>query len=172
MTESLTDMKQRFARQLILLLERAYGGRLPSLSSLARDLSLRSPHLTHVSTETVRKWIRGAALPQAPRMQVLVDWLGEDLLEPLTHSVEYAPRLGAARLNNNHADIVSIHNAIGMIETLEPADQKLVLRLIQSLSRKAQAATVGTPIGTPISTTTSTPNPHWPAPLGKPDGLI
>lgn len=74
------DLKQRFAEQLAQSLKKAYGGRMPSLSTIARDVSLRYPHLPHVSTEAVRQWLRGKAIPQSPRMQALANWLGKDLL--------------------------------------------------------------------------------------------
>ena len=80
MTDSIDNLKQRFAKQLAESLRKAYGGRMPSLSTIARDVSLRYPHLPHVSTEAVRKWLRGKAIPQSPRMQALANWLGKDLL--------------------------------------------------------------------------------------------
>jgi hypothetical protein len=139
-------MKQLFSRQFKLSLEKTYNGRLPSLAVIARDLSLKSPHLPHVSNEAVRKWLRGSAIPQSPRMQTLVDWLGEELLEPLakTKQTNGGNGNGSNSLNgwnNAHerADALNKQALFTLIDSLEPADYKLMVRLIRSLSEKAKA---------------------------------
>ncbi len=134
-----SDMKHQFSRQLVLLLERAYGGRVPSLSVLARDLSLRAPHLPHVSTEAVRKWLRGNAIPQSPRMQVLVEWLGDDLLEPLTQTNHYPHGQSPPTQANRQNDSLVLGTAMKLLESLDKSDQKLVLKLLQSLATKEKA---------------------------------
>lgn len=72
-------IKSEFADQFTRCLKAFYQGRLPSFAKIARDFSLRAPHLPHVSAETVRHWVRGSSLPHVSRMQVLVDWLGPDV---------------------------------------------------------------------------------------------
>lgn len=72
-------IKSEFADQFTRCLKAFYQGRLPSFAKIARDFSLRAPHLPHVSAETVRHWVRGSSLPHVSRMQVLVDWLGSDV---------------------------------------------------------------------------------------------
>lgn len=72
-------IKSNFADQFTRCLKTFYQGRLPSFAKIARDFSLRAPHIPHVSAETVRHWVRGASLPHVSRMQVLVDWLGPEV---------------------------------------------------------------------------------------------
>lgn len=72
-------IKSDFADQFKRCLKAFYQGRLPSFAHIARDFSLRAPHLPHVSAETVRQWVRGCSLPHVSRMQVLVDWLGPEV---------------------------------------------------------------------------------------------
>lgn len=75
-------VKQDFSVALVDGLKQVYGGRMPSIAVVARDFSLKSPHLPHISGETLRKWIRGESLPQYSRMQVLIEWLGNDITLP------------------------------------------------------------------------------------------
>ena len=86
--------------ELIEGLKRAYGGRLPSIAAIARDFALKAPHLSHVSTETIRKWIRGESLPHISRMQVLIDWLGNDIALPFDKPV-MALQLAQRNLTTN-----------------------------------------------------------------------
>lgn len=73
------QIKSEFADQFTKCLKGYYKGRLPSFAKIARDFSLRAPHLPHISAETVRHWVRGTSLPHVSRMQVLVDWLGPEV---------------------------------------------------------------------------------------------
>lgn len=73
------QIKSEFADQFTKCLKGHYKNRLPSFAKIARDFSLRAPHLPHVSAETVRHWVRGTSLPHVSRMQVLVDWLGSEV---------------------------------------------------------------------------------------------
>ena len=82
MGTDIESMKHQFASQLKKCLELHYGGRLRSISTIARDFSLKANHLPHVSGETVRKWLRAETIPQYPRVQSLADWLGPELLLP------------------------------------------------------------------------------------------
>ena len=145
-------MKHQFSRQLVLLLERAYGGRIPSLSALARDISLRAPHLPHVSSEAVRTWIRGSAIPQSPRMQGLVDWLGDDLLEPLMRSIDISRQPALEPHIDQHSDLITLENTIFLLESLDPTDRRLVFELLQSLSRRRSKSRA------PVKTTSLTHN--------------
>lgn len=143
MKNGLDNLKQRFAQQLAVSLRSAYGGTLPSLSTIARDLSLRFPYLPHVSTETVRKWLRGAAIPQSPRMQALATWLGDDLLQVLNtkqqtmnrshHQLSHFPGQGDA----NPADCGTLANLVNLLNLLSESDQALVAQLVESLATKS-----------------------------------
>lgn len=136
MPDPIGDIKTNFSRDLTAALKRAYGGRLPSLSTVARDLALRSPHLPHVSTETVRKWIRGAAIPQSPRMQALSQWLGEDI----TKSLQQASNGAVCKVEPHLTgyDIANKEMAITLFEQLNTDDQILIINIIQSLLSRTE----------------------------------
>jgi hypothetical protein len=79
----LLTVRLALAKTLIKLLKKAYGGSMPSLSRIARDLALRSPNLPQVSNETIRKWLIGRSIPSAIAILALADWLGSEILVPL-----------------------------------------------------------------------------------------
>lgn len=71
--------KSAFALQLKSGLLKHYQGVMPSFNVIARDFTLHSPDLPPVSSETIRKWLRGQSMPHISRMQVLIEWLGAGL---------------------------------------------------------------------------------------------
>ncbi len=134
MSLDIEPMKQQFAAQLKKCLESHYGGRLPSISTIARDFSLKANHLPHVSGETVRKWLRAETIPQYPRVQSLADWLGPELLLPFEN---WHPKNG----NNHHGDeeIITPDEAMRfmlMIQKLPRDDFNLLIRLAEKFHKK------------------------------------
>jgi hypothetical protein len=99
MSSDLESMKYQFAAQLKKCLELHYCGRIPSISTIARDFSLKANHLPHVSGETVRKWLRAETIPQYPRVQSLADWLGPELLFPFEN---WRPNNEQSHNGHNH----------------------------------------------------------------------
>lgn len=77
----MTATKSAFASHLKSGLLKHYQGQMPSLNVIARDFTLRAPDLPPVSSETVRHWLRGQSMPHISRMQVLIDWLGIELVD-------------------------------------------------------------------------------------------
>lgn len=73
--------KRVFAAQLKTGLLKHYHGAMPSFNVIARDFTLHAPDLSPVSSETIRNWLRGESMPHISRMQVLIEWLGADLVE-------------------------------------------------------------------------------------------
>lgn len=71
--------KSAFALQLKSELLNHYSGVMPSFNVIARDFTLHSPDLPPVSSETIRKWLRGESMPHISRIQVLIEWLGTRL---------------------------------------------------------------------------------------------
>ena len=53
-------------------------GKLPSATHFANQYNLRAHGTTTISRETARKWINGQAVPEMPRLNILIDWLGLD----------------------------------------------------------------------------------------------
>jgi hypothetical protein len=139
MSQDHKAMKHQFSAQLKKCLEIQYNGRIPSISTIARDFSLKANHLPHVSGETVRKWLRAETLPQYPRMQSLADWLGPELLEPFENwqSRNNHSRYTRARdshTQNRTADRDQLHKSQGM--PLTPDEVMHFMLMIQKISRE------------------------------------
>lgn len=117
-------VKRSFANGLIDSLKRFYGGRIPAMATIARDFSFQSPHLPHVSGETVRKWIRGDTLPHVSRMQVLIDWLGPQLADPFEKPANALKIIQAKQsvpdnsLNNGNGHDQHAHDALTAVISL------------------------------------------------------
>lgn len=141
-------VKQAFSIELVDSLKRVYGGRLPSISKIARDFSLKSPHLTHISSETIRKWIRGESLPHISRMQVLIDWLGPQMAVPFEQPVmalHFAKKRDAEAIsqngngNSNLAPIEPhpIHDQlVNIIDQLNEKECQSILAIAKLLAEK------------------------------------
>lgn len=134
----LSAVRQQFSKQLIKSFKKAYNGKMPSLSTISRDLALRSPYLPQVSNETVRKWLIGESIPNAITVLALSEWLGEDVLAPLKGK--------SRRSTDNH--LSSTSQAGDTIETqerenlykqafqLSVKDRALVKSLIENLNSR------------------------------------
>lgn len=62
-------------------------GRLPSAAKFADAFNLRAHGTSTITRETARKWLRGEAMPEIGKMQVLIHWLNLDpavFLQPAT----------------------------------------------------------------------------------------
>jgi hypothetical protein len=53
-------------------------GRLPSAAKFADAFNLRAYGTSTITRETARKWLRGDAMPEIGKMQVLIHWLNLD----------------------------------------------------------------------------------------------
>ncbi len=145
-------VKQAFSIELVEGLKRAYGGHLPSMAKVARDFSLKSPHLPHISSETIRKWIRGESLPHIARMQVLIDWLGPQMAIPFEQPVmalQFAQQKATGQTKHHgneygHSNLVTlpvsqhpIHDQlIGIIDQLNEKECKSILSIAKLLAEK------------------------------------
>ncbi len=61
-------------------------GRIPSAAKVADAFNLRAHGTSTISRETARKWLRGEAMPEIGKMQVLIHWLNLDpasFLQPI-----------------------------------------------------------------------------------------
>ncbi len=76
----LDDAKARFSKALTqALLSRT--GKIPTANALANQFNYHAVGMAAVSRETARKWLTGQAIPEVPKLIVLVDWLGLDANE-------------------------------------------------------------------------------------------
>jgi hypothetical protein len=134
-------MKSHFAAQLKQCLESKYRGRLPSISTIARDFSLQASHLQHVSGETVRNWLRAKSIPQYPRAQSLADWLGPELLMPfnnwsISHGESEKIRKKKTQILPSNATAFSpeeVMRLVLMIQKLSSNDFDMINKLAQRL---------------------------------------
>ena len=127
----MVEMKRQFSSHLKKCLENKYGGRIPSFSTIARDLSLNATHLPHLSAETVRKWIRGDTIPHYPRMQSLADWLGSELIEPFEHW--HASNSTNGYAHDNHVTPEEAMRFVLLAQNLPKEEFNLVMRLAEKL---------------------------------------
>lgn len=133
------QVKQAFSIELADSLKCAYGGRLPSLATIARDFSLKSPHLPHISTETIRKWIRGEALPHVSRMQVLIEWLGPQIADPFDKTILAVRHGRNGHATNGYLDhtVKPIHNElVEILEQLNEKECQSILAIAKLLAEK------------------------------------
>ena len=124
-----SSLKKSFSKELLASLQREYGGRLPSIATVARDFSLRAPHLRHVSGEAIRKWLSGASVPHMSRMTVLVEWLGPELREV------FERKTNGQRTYDNSAQVTTPLQRV-LIETalqLSAQDAAAALTLMRDL---------------------------------------
>jgi hypothetical protein len=115
-------LKKSFSKELTTSLQREYGGRIPSIATVARDFSLRAPHLKHISGEAIRKWLSGSSVPHMSRMSVLVEWLGPELREV------FERKTSCARSYDNSAEVTT------------PVQRELIETALQLSSQDAAAA--------------------------------
>lgn len=142
MSSDIESMKHQFAAQLKKCLETHYGGRLPSISTIARDFSLKANHLSHVSGETVRKWLRAETIPQYPRVQSLADWLGPELLLPFENWQPTNGQSHNGQLTHGEDPTITPDEAMRfmlMIQKLARDEFNLIIKLAEKLQAKRNA---------------------------------
>lgn len=153
----LLTVRHNFAKQLRKALKNAYGGKMPSLSRIGRDLALRSPILSQVSNEAIRKWLIGTSIPSAIAILTLAEWLGSEILIPLMgegrgdnkkrskpnnqsdESVELdawiQPNRHSFSSRGNKQSVINQEMA-NLLQKLSAEDHALVVSLIKALSAK------------------------------------
>lgn len=98
---------ESFANTLRERIRALHDGRLPSAGDLARALNAVDGWRRPVSTETMRRWIRGLSLPELHRVPALCEWLGcapDDLLSADLW-VDAGDALGAVHANGRAAAV-------------------------------------------------------------------
>lgn len=121
--------KVDFARSLRLALGKYYHGKVPSNNTIAKDFTLRATDLSPVSGETIRNWLKAESLPHVSRMQVLVSWLGPEVLES-------SPTLNFEACNkgfykNCRSEFVAICEMVHRLRDEEPGVLKTLLNLLK-----------------------------------------
>jgi transcriptional regulator with XRE-family HTH domain len=79
-------LKQSFA-ELVQSALLARFGRLPSAAFIARQVNRRLGEKQGISGETVRRWLRGLAMPKYAHLGALAAWLDIDFRQVLKFSL-------------------------------------------------------------------------------------
>ena len=136
------QVKEAFSIELAKSLRQAYGGRIPSIAIVARDFSLKSPHLPHISNESIRKWLRGETLPHISRMQVLIDWLGPQISNPFdkpVKAIRFAQKNsqpGESKHRSNGEKHPMHDELVSIIDRLSEKECQIILAIAQLLADK------------------------------------
>lgn len=135
--------KQIFAQCMNSCVKRAYGGKTPSYAVIARDFSLRYPEGGSISSESIRKWMTGRALPQSHRLSALIDWLGADIATALSLHAELLNAKENDHLGDpsNTGSLSSRRNPLSssddqifnLIQNLSFRDRKIILSILRTL---------------------------------------
>ena len=130
----MTATKKAFAAHLKSGLLKHYEGRLPSFNIIARDFTLRAPDLPPVSSETVRHWLRGQSMPHVSRMQVLIDWLGVELIDFSLQRNNDCCNKGLGKSCHNDRLVLC-----DMIEKLDQQESHAMMAVLHMLAAKHDA---------------------------------
>jgi len=136
-------MKATFGKELCKRLVDHYG-RMPSAAVVARDFNFRSPHLSPISQETARRWIRGLSVPEIERLSILATWLKIDVKEIFQSSTqENTNGLGSMGRPSPMAEPLSLNGLSGpdqqlvqMCATLDEKAKQLIVMLAQELATR------------------------------------
>ena len=71
-------IKDAFSKALGQSLIARYS-KIPSAAFVTKEFNLRALAIDPISQETVRKWLRGLAVPELNKLLILQAWLGIDL---------------------------------------------------------------------------------------------
>jgi hypothetical protein len=113
--------KQEFAVVLRAALKVKFG-RLPSASFVSMQFNRRVT-FNGVSSETVRRWMRGNCLPRCEHMEVLVVWLDIDMGRVLKGGRATTP----AEVDARHQPPTALAQ---VISELDPGIQEALMRLV------------------------------------------
>lgn len=80
----LDEAKARFSKAVNIALLNRFG-KIPTANAFANQFNYRAEGITGITRETARKWLGGQAIPEVAKLIVLVDWLGLDANEFMSH---------------------------------------------------------------------------------------
>lgn len=129
-------VKTAFANRLTERLKIAYRGHLPSISVIARDFSLKAPHLPHISGETIRKWLRGDSVPHVSRMQVLIEWLGPDIAHPFENHAKALVKGNTQPRGIAEPVAENVSELLHLAEQLTEKEYQSILSIARLLAQK------------------------------------
>lgn len=111
-------------------------GKVPSATYLANQFNFKANGTAAITRETARKWLTGQAIPEMPRLTVLVEWLGLDPHQLLT-GAKKQPTTAA-----NTGDDLTIETIVELLRTMDAKTRSVVL-----ITAWALRETHSTPLG-------------------------
>ncbi len=112
-------------------------GKVPSATYLANQFNFRANGTAAITRETARKWLTGQAIPELPRLTVLVEWLG---LDP--HQLLAGSKKLPASATAGHGDDLTIETIVELLRTMDAKTRSVVL-----ITAWALRETNSTPLG-------------------------
>ena len=142
------SLKQGFA-ELVQSALLARFGRLPSAAFIARQVNRKLGEKQGISGETVRRWLRGLAMPTYAHLGALAAWLEIDFGQVLrfslpsdTSSPPHTERQSARQANRRPHSQIRSHadggqrppsEALAIINSLEPEIQEMAINFLLAL---------------------------------------
>lgn len=111
-------------------------GKVPSATYLANQFNFRANGTTAITRETARKWMTGQAIPEMPRLTVLVEWLGLDPHQLLTTGKRQPAKPASTD------DDLTIETIVELLRTMDAKTRSVVL-----ITAWALRETNSTPLG-------------------------
>jgi len=111
-------------------------GKVPSATYLANQFNFRANGTSAITRETARKWLTAQAIPEMPRLTVLVEWLGLDPHQLLT-GAKKQPTTAAST-----GDDLIIETIVELLRKMDAKTRSVVL-----ITAWALRETNSTPLG-------------------------
>jgi len=129
-----STIEETFSAHFQLALRERYG-RLPSAAFTAAQFNRQIRDGNCVSNETVRRWMRGCAMPSYRHLQVLCAWLKIDLNQSLSVDPDSARPLHFTNqvTQSGPRSARKSVNLIGLVAQLDPKLQESLVHLLKSL---------------------------------------
>jgi hypothetical protein len=138
-----SEQHKSFAQCMAMCVRRVYDGKIPSYAIIARDFSLHARDGKAVSSESIRKWMTGKALPQSQRLSVLINWLGQEIASSLSlnanfpkgkdfnHAFGNKKTEASLLLDSSNSD--SDEYLVKLIQRLSYRDRKVMITILHTL---------------------------------------
>jgi hypothetical protein len=137
-------INEQFGESLRRAVRQQYNGKIPSAAKVARDFNLLAGQTDQISQETMRKWLRGVAIPRASRLLTLSRWLGTQIQDAILNfnsseerfksEANQSPGNGSQRACMPTVSLImSTDELIRHVLALDPQRQLFLFLLIKEL---------------------------------------
>lgn len=97
-------------------------GKLPSATQFANQFNFRAHGTTTITRETARKWMIGQAIPEIPRLKILIDWLDLDVRGFL-----YTGHLRTSTVQSTIQDDLTIETIVELLRQMDAKTRSVIL---------------------------------------------